>query len=178
MSKKVIFHVTYSVDQLSGTLLWSARTQTGESMVPESGPHAGSLHMEHGDQVFVQIRGSGPLGQFLEASVEEAYFIAVPRGSGKERSQPSPFSGSSAVVMVPGWTKPQTSDDAPNNLRYCQQTTDVPMPVTQSSGGWQLSLVVSLAIYRSVGSGQTTASQSVRVYACETETEVGTGTGP
>lgn len=177
MSKNVIFHVTYSVDQLSGSLLWNATTQSGESVVPESGAHAGAVHLDEGDQVFVQIRGSGPLGDFLEASVEEAYFVAVPRGSGTHRSPPSPFSGNSAVTKVSNWTKPQTTDDAPNNLRYCQQNS-VAMPVVQSSGGWQLSLMVTLSIFRNGNSGTQAVSQGVRVYAMETETEVGTGIDP
>ncbi len=175
MSKKVIFRVTYDIEQLGGGLLWSASSESGQSLVADTGRYAGSVHFEHDDQIHVEVRGSGPLGKFVEARVLAAHFITLPHNEGMRTSAPAPFSDETAVVAIPGWGKVQVRDDAVGALRYSEQTSKTPLPVIQKTGRWKLSMLLSVAIVRNVDGA---VVETVRVFGFDPESEVGTGMDP
>lgn len=170
-----VLRVTYDTDQQGGALLWRVDSSSGRNLLVTSGPYAGALHFEPGDQIYVDVRGSGRLKTFVSGRILAAHLVTMPHTGAGKFSAPSPFSDSTAVVELTDWNKPQMIDDVGLDTRYCLQQTTLPLPVVQKSGRWELSFVLSVALVLLEDGEQ---REYIRVFSFDPESEVGDGTDP
>ncbi|HBK55069.1 MAG TPA: hypothetical protein DDZ76_02085 [Xanthomonadales bacterium] len=180
MSKKqkAVLSVSYDVDQISGALLWRISEDDGtRNLLKATGPHAGSVHLVKGDQVFVDVYSTGLAETLIKTRVLNAYLISIPHTSGMAFCAPSLFSNDSAVISVGDWGKlrPVEPPDPVEDRKYFVQRSKQPLIVIQQDGRWELSLVITVAIETNGPDGK---SEKIRVFSFDPEAEVGTGTEP
>ncbi|MDZ4350157.1 MAG: hypothetical protein U1A22_11555 [Xanthomonadaceae bacterium] len=174
---KVSLSVSFSADQICGDLLWSFKEgTTGRNLLLSTGRQAGAVHFRRGETVIVEVHGTGPKGTFVKANVKFAHLVSIPHTGTDGFSAPSPFSEEAAVVAVEDWGNVKMAVDPSSGLMTSSQRSRTPLLVTQKTGRWGLSLVLSIQIQMVDADG--VKSTANRVFSFDPEAEVGTGTDP
>ena len=170
----VTLRVSFDAAQISSALVWHAvEGDPARNAYKSQGRHAGSLHFEKGDLFAIELQAFGELGMLAGIEIIDASIITLPHTSLSTGSAPSPFASDHAVVQVGDWSKPELQAQ-PDPLRIGYEChTLAPLQVTQESGRWELSLVVTVRLLR-----KDNTRSELRVFAFDPESEVGTGGDP
>ena len=170
----VTLRVSFDAAQISSALVWHAiEGDPTRNAYKSQGRHAGALHFEQGDLFQIELLAYGDLGQLVGIELVDASIITMPHTSLNTGSAPSPFASDHAVVHVGNWSKPKLQEQADQMRVGFECHTELPLQVTQVTGRWELSLVVTVRLLRPDG-----ARSELRVFAFDPDSEVGTGGDP
>ncbi|MES2153368.1 MAG: hypothetical protein V4508_26605 [Pseudomonadota bacterium] len=166
--------VSFDVDQTSGELDW----EFSPGSRPYSGRHAGSILLQPGELLHLQVDGNGgPHSGFEAFRIVECCLMTRPQPTqiGPKLptlfSAPSPFVGDGAA----SYAFPLEFDCSPlrtmpdGSLRMTQHWSGA-LQVDQPPGRWDLSFLITVAIARDAD------EPLLRVYSFDPESEVGDGT--
>lgn len=170
-----ILHVSFDVDQIGSRMLWNVDAGARDFLL-RWGPHAGSLHFPDPPySLWVQAKAYANPQTFVSVEVVDATLISVPRIYQPSTPVASPFELHSGCTRVPSMRVTETIGIEPisgRSLTRLQSTK--PLTVATSSGGWMLSMVLTVTIRRN----SPARPQETRVFTFDPEAEVGNGSRP
>jgi hypothetical protein len=173
ISQPVSFKVSFDVDQIGGNLVWRATDALDQrNLFVTLGKHAGSVHFEPLDQVFIEVAAFGRLGKFRESTILDCALLTMPHLGYDRWSPPSPFSNDAASLNIKDFSPTEMYEDPVQDLSIGIQRALLPLTVIQKSGRWDLSMLLTVQIVQETPEGKTV---EVRVFAFDPESEVGTG---
>lgn len=172
---RAAIRVSFDAMQIGGNLVWHIDDDKQRDLFQRFGRHAGSVHFDPDDEIYVEVYGFGPEAIFLDAKVLQAALITRPHTSQERYSEPSPWDPLGAVAALADWTDTGAIVDPATSLRETMQSTKTPLRIVVAEGRWELSLIVTIALTFQGDAGKET---SVRVFGFDPESEVGTGADP
>ncbi len=172
-STQNMIRVSFDSNQFGGALVWAAVDETKHRNAYRSqGLFAGSLHFNQGDTVALEIIGFGMAENFLGFDLIDVSMITVPHTTQERQSAPSPFGGNRAVLTIENWQQIVKTPDGNGRVAYSRMS-DLPLLVAEKSGRWDMTIVVSVALYF-----LDVKEATYRVFLIDPESEVGTGADP
>jgi hypothetical protein len=169
----VTLHVNFEVDQDSPMLAWYMTPA-----IDYDGPYTGAVEFYAGEQVELRVAGSGHPDRFKSFQILDCCLLTVPQvvyrkpGAVTRYAQPSPFVQSVGASFVFS-NDFALADGINNGIRTVSQRWKHTLDVSSSVGRWDMSLVLTVKIVRSVED-----STEIRVFRFDPETQVGNGTRP
>lgn len=176
--------VSFDINQIGANLAWVITEEPDKrNLYRVHGAHAGSVHMQQCDNVFVRVTGySGPLdnGQPAEHKFEfkviGCTLVTVPRLREKGvLYTPSPFESGPGVPAMPSieigeFVAAPPPHKLPDGVACRVRVSTQSLLVTEKFGIWEFSLVLTVDITHDDGQVRR------RVFRFDPESEVGTGT--
>lgn len=168
--REVILTVTFNIDQDTQLLRW-VFTADGKP-ISGQGVETGLLAFQLKDTLSVIVNAE--CSDSAEVHIDGCHFITIPRPFTKRENperagefpDASPFNEYGAVIALGSG---ECTGHVPAAVK--QWTSDVPLQC-DNLGRWELSMVLTTTITRSIA-GQRTSEQ--RVFAFDPECEVGSG---
>lgn len=161
--------VSFDIDQVSSDLIWNIDNARNGNRLKQIGRFAGSVRLDFDDTVKITVTAFARPGDLHGMTVLDAVLCTIPYHT--HCYLPSPFSEYSATASIGQW-EPAVGERG-DTYESLSHTSLTPLRVVQKQGRWQLSLVITVLIERNPG-----ATQEVRVFSFDPETEIGTGTEP
>lgn len=172
-AKSAVITVTFDVAQRGNRLCWSAKAEDGGSnCYKKSGKHAGSIHWEPRESIFLEIRSLGDCGSYIGFTIVSVTLIAIPR----EYQVAQLLAGESATGTWTAADFDPLPHPSPNpELLEVAYRGKVPLPIAEKieSGIWELSMVLTVKVKRNDG-----VCDQVRVFMFDPEVQIGTGAEP
>lgn len=172
-AKSAVITVTFDVAQGGDRLCWSAKADDGGSdCYKKSGKHAGSIHWEPGESIFLEIRSLGDRASYIGFTIVSVTLIAIPR----ESQVAQLLAGDSATGT---WTAADFDllpHSSPNLERLeVAYRGKVPLPIaaTIKAGIWELSMVLTVKVNR-----HDDVCDQARIFRFDPEVQIGTGAEP
>jgi hypothetical protein len=174
--ERPLIRVSFDVEQISSYLIWNVFEANGRrNPYSRHGRHAGAIHFRKSEPVLVEVTAFGPPDRFHSMNVLDAMIYTVPHTEGESRSAPSPFSPVRATIPISEW-EPAEVGYVDQESKEITQTSITPLHVTQESGRWRFSLIITLQIVSKMPDGS--KRREIRVFTFDPEVQVGSGTEP
>ncbi len=123
----------------------------------------------------MRVKAYGEPHTFLSVEVVNATIISIPRIYEPSTRVASPFELHSGCTLVPPMqTTESTRFDPASGRNLTTLQSIAPLRVCDVAGGWMLSMVLTVKIYRN----ERTRVEETRVFSFDPEAEVGNGSRP
>ncbi len=175
--KDVVLSVGFDADQISDQLAFKFTSPDGQEPVHPTGLFEGEIYFCEGEVFHLRVIASGRKATFSSFQIVDCCLITRPKvvSAGAERTTryapPSPFTqqiGACQALVLDFTSEAAERGDR----RFVTQDWKHTLDVGNALGRWELSLVMTVRIFRGVD-----MQEDIRVFSFDPETEVGSGRG-